>query len=450
MLDGRYTLLSVLGEGGFGIVYQARQESTGQLVAVKLLWPRPGAGTATRGTESDRFEREIDLIGRLRHPNIVRLIDSGRVESGARYMVLTYIDGRPLSDALQTWGPLSPRLATHLMTQVLDALHYAHSLGVVHRDLKPHNIMVTEGGIRPNATVLDFGIAGLLASARGEDYHSLTGTAEMVGTPAYMAPEQIKDNDSGPESDLFAWGLIFIECLTGERVVQASSALQALVQQTQRERVTLPGPLGTSALGPILERSTLRDRSARFADARAVLDALSRLPAAALVDEPLFARGAAGPGKGRTQPGPPGAEAWGGETLDAPAGAAEAGATLPDAARAGGGDRAGGWRGGGGGGEGGRGGAVGRRRARRRVRRARRRVGRARRRVGRARRRVGGGGGVQVGRARRRVGGERGGGSAAGRRRVGRARWRGRRVDAGGGGGRSAGSRRRAGTRGRV
>ncbi|MCB9553054.1 MAG: protein kinase [Myxococcales bacterium] len=107
VLDGRYTLLSVLGEGGFGIVYQARQESTGQLVAVKLLWPRPGAGTATRGTESDRFEREIDLIGRLRHPNIVRLIDSGRVESGARYMVLTYIDGRPLSDALQTWGPLA-------------------------------------------------------------------------------------------------------------------------------------------------------------------------------------------------------------------------------------------------------------------------------------------------------------------------------------------------------
>jgi serine/threonine protein kinase/formylglycine-generating enzyme required for sulfatase activity len=288
VIDGRFELLSILGEGGFGVVYEAKQRSTGQRVAVKLMLPSKLIGETRRASEITRFRREMELIGRLRHPHIVRLIDFGELDDGAiYYMVLEYIQGQSLAQRIRADGPLSPRLAAHLMSQVCDAMLYAHQQGVIHRDLKPQNIMITEAGFLPNATVLDFGIAGVVASARDEDYQAVTGTRDALGTPAYMSPEQISNQGVGPQSDLYAWGLVFAECLTGETVTSGTSLMHILMTQASRERVTLPAAVAACPLGPIVERATFKSLSARYDSAQSALKDLLAIPSTALSEQPI-------------------------------------------------------------------------------------------------------------------------------------------------------------------
>lgn len=279
VVDARYTITKLLGEGGFGAVYAATQLSTGQPVAIKILRPErlEQRSEGDAALESARFQREMQVIAKLGHPNIVRLIDTGSLDGGALYIVLEYIEGEPLSSLL-TAGGLQPELARRIMSQVLDALCCAHEEGIVHRDLKPHNIMVSRTGGHPNAKVLDFGIAGVIEEARDADYRTLSTDGSMRGTPAYMAPEQLDDQKVTLQSDIYAWGLVYIECLTGVPAIPGESLGAIIFHHMSPEPVPMPGVLRTTPLGALLERAVAKPLEARFASTRDLLHALDTCP----------------------------------------------------------------------------------------------------------------------------------------------------------------------------
>ncbi|HSN97116.1 MAG TPA: serine/threonine-protein kinase, partial [Candidatus Nanopelagicales bacterium] len=157
MFEGRYEILARLGEGGFGVVYKARQLTTGQPVALKILRLGEAEGGAQAERRAARFLRETRLCAQLHHPNLVQLVDVGRAGDGTLYTAFAFAPGDDLAAVLEREGALAPGEARHLMLQVLDALACAHAAGVVHRDLKPSNVMVIPTGARRSALVLDFG-----------------------------------------------------------------------------------------------------------------------------------------------------------------------------------------------------------------------------------------------------------------------------------------------------
>ncbi|AUX20801.1 protein kinase [Sorangium cellulosum] len=275
--EERYEIRSLLGEGGFGSVYQARQRTTGQSVALKLLRLDHESGARTERRIA-RFLREAKVCAQLHHPNIVQLIDSGRSSEGVLYSVFAFAPGETLADVIAREGALAPREATHLMLQALDALACAHAQGVVHRDLKPRNIMVISSGARRNALVLDFGIGAILGGvAAGGPPARLTATDEALGTPGYAAPEQLRGLDITTRTDLFAWGLVFLECLTGKMVYDGASAAEVLYRMLGPEPVPIPAEIERTSLGALLRRVTHKDVAARDLDARGVLQALEGL-----------------------------------------------------------------------------------------------------------------------------------------------------------------------------
>lgn len=222
---GKYELIRLLGAGGMGAVYEAAHVEIGKHVAIKVLGPAVAAIPGARA----RFLREAQLTTRVRHPNIVDVTDMGN-ESGQTYLVMELLRGEDLARRLVRTGPLSTREIADIMLPVCAAVVAAHQAGITHRDLKPQNIFlaVNQNSMQPK--VLDFGIS------KGTDTGSagtLTGTGAMIGTPFYLAPEQILDNRSaGPASDQYALGVILYETLTGHRPFDAENlfvVLQAIV-----------------------------------------------------------------------------------------------------------------------------------------------------------------------------------------------------------------------------
>ena len=272
----RYEILSEIGVGSYGRVYRARQLSTGQDVALKMLRFREGDEPAALETQRQRFLRELRVCARLSHPHIVRLLDSGEHGDGVLYAVFEYVAGSTLRQLLDLEGKLDPIEALHLMTQVLDALACAHHEGIVHRDLKPENVMVTHSGLRRNATVLDFGLGGFAADA-AEGGARLTGSREFMGTPAYAAPEQLRGDPLTPRSDLYSWGLILLESLTGEPAIAARTAHEAIVKQLGPEPVPIPSWLREQRLGRLLVAVTAKDVAARDVSEQALLKALESI-----------------------------------------------------------------------------------------------------------------------------------------------------------------------------
>jgi hypothetical protein len=265
----RYEIASVLGQGGFGTVYKARQRVTGQWVALKVLRPSADRGDG----RAARFEREMQLTARLNHPHVIRLLDSGRHDAHP-YLVFEYVDGADLGEILAAEGALSPDETRRLMLQVLDGLGAAHALGMVHRDVKPRNIMISRTGLRRNAQLLDFGIAAVVADARYVDYASIT-RGEVLGTPAYAAPEMLRGEQLTPQSDLYAWGLVFLECLQGRPVVEGLSIGEIVLKQVGPTPVAMPEMLAGHPLGSILRRVTAKslDQRATTAEIFAALEA---------------------------------------------------------------------------------------------------------------------------------------------------------------------------------
>ncbi|WP_034411014.1 TOMM system kinase/cyclase fusion protein [Derxia gummosa] len=270
-----YALLGFLGEGTSGSVHRARHLSTGQDVAIKLLRRPADDDAAARGQRDARFLRETQLCARLHHPHIVRMLDRGETAAGEHFAVFEYVDGETLRDLLLRGGPLAPAEAAELMAQVLDALVAAHGQGVVHRDLKPLNIMVTRTGARAHAKVLDFGIgtiAGELAPAEARD----AGLA--LGTPRYVAPEQLRGEPATARSDLYAWGLILVECLTGAPVVRGESLAQIYHQHLSPNEVPLPAALAGHPLGGLLRRVLAKNPRERVSEARELYEQLRQIP----------------------------------------------------------------------------------------------------------------------------------------------------------------------------
>jgi TOMM system kinase/cyclase fusion protein len=276
----RYRILDRLSNGGFGVVYKAEQLATGQTVAIKCI-RRFGPTPEDDEKRLARFQREVRLCAQLHHPNIVRLIDSGWVDQ-SMYAVFEYVPGQNLAELLADEGRLPPVEAARLMGQVLDALSCAHDAGIIHRDLKPANIMITPTGARRNATVLDFGIGGVLREAQGIDEKTLTTTFERMGTPAYSSPEQLRGRVLTPQTDIYSWGLVFLECLTGQRVIDGETIAEVMHRQLDDTPVPIPRALKGHPLDELLRAATAKNAAHRRYTARELLARLDACPMAAL------------------------------------------------------------------------------------------------------------------------------------------------------------------------
>lgn len=269
-LGERYELGDIVGSGAFGTVFSGRHVPTNQRVAIKVLRISPDWDTVAIRSHQLRFERESELCSRLAHPGVVRLLDRGHLQTGSRlaFAVYEFVDGQTLAELLAERGGLGLAETIDVMGQVLDALGAAHETGIVHRDLKPQNVMVTWSGERPYAKVLDFGIGTLLPSAGGSGYERLTATGEFVGTPCYCAPEQLRGEVPTHASDLYAWGLVFLECLSGHPVMAGGSAAAVYQRQLDASEVPLPGAVAGHALGGFLRRVLKKRALQRASDTR--------------------------------------------------------------------------------------------------------------------------------------------------------------------------------------
>lgn len=209
-LKGQYRIEKELGQGAYGVVFRATQLSLEKPVAVKMLRP-DGFHTSD---SLDRFSRESSVVSKLVHPSIAQVLDYG-VDDDVPFLVMEFVDGRELTDVLKTEGPMLPARALAVMRQLASALHEAHQHGIVHRDIKPHNLrlMRYEAGGQIFLKVLDFGIAKQMDESAG---HKLTATGAVMGTPAYMAPEQASGQGVDARADQYAAGIVLYELLTGE------------------------------------------------------------------------------------------------------------------------------------------------------------------------------------------------------------------------------------------
>ena len=219
VLGRRYEILQLLGQGGMGAVYRARDREVNRTVALKVIRPELAGDPAILG----RFKQELVLSHQVTHKNVVRIYDLGDAD-GIKFITMEYVEGEDLRSLIVQQKIFPPQEAVEIMRQVCRALEAAHAVGVIHRDLKPQNIMRDQQG---RVVVMDFGLARLLDSHDG-----MTQTGAVVGTLDYMSPEQGLGKPLDERSDLFAVGLIFYELLTGKMPYKADSALASLVKRT--------------------------------------------------------------------------------------------------------------------------------------------------------------------------------------------------------------------------
>ena len=210
LIDGRYVVERPLGGGGMAQVYLAHDEVLDRDVALKILRDR----YAEDEEFVERFRREARSAASLSHPNIVAVYDRGRTEDGAYFIAMEYAPGGTLKERIRREGALTPAAAVGVAGQIADALSAAHEKGVIHREIKPQNVLVTRSG---DVKVTDFGIARATSSA------SSGATAEgfVLGTADYMAPEQAKGEPVGPASDLYSLGVVLYEMLTGQLALRS-------------------------------------------------------------------------------------------------------------------------------------------------------------------------------------------------------------------------------------
>ncbi len=252
LLADRYEILKMLGEGGMGAVYKARDRELDRLVAVKVV-RRDLAGHASI---LQRFKQELILARKITHRNVVRIFDLG-VADGLRFITMEFIDGRDLASLLEE-RKLTPEETVKILRQVCAALEGAHAEGVVHRDLKPQNIMIESGG---RVVVMDFGLARSLEGS------GLTQVGAVMGTPAYMSPEQAKGLPVDERSDIFALGIIGYEMLSGDLPFKADSALASLLLRTQSPAPPLTqfDPTIPQALSDMVQKTLATNVEDRYA-----------------------------------------------------------------------------------------------------------------------------------------------------------------------------------------
>ncbi|MCC6133427.1 MAG: protein kinase [Acidobacteria bacterium] len=243
VLGGRYRLLRVLGEGGMGMVLRARDERLHREVAVKVIRSEHLRDVSVRL----RFEREARLIAHIQHPGVVAVFDSGELEDGSGFLVMEDLKGLNLADLIRHHGPGTPRQVALLIRQTGEALFEAHRAGVVHRDIKPPNIFLVPAPQGFQAKLLDFGIA-----KSSEPDSQLTRTGMIVGTPAYMAPEQVTGENVDARSDLYSFATVAYEALTGRAMVRAIDVARIFFEVLHNEPE--PPSALVEGLGPDVDR----------------------------------------------------------------------------------------------------------------------------------------------------------------------------------------------------
>ncbi len=275
IIEGRYEILEQVGAGAFGAVYKARQLGIDRTVAIKLLLPEV---TAVDSTAVQRFQQEAKLSASLEHPNTITIHDYGQTGDGMLFLVMEFVRGRTLQQVLRDEGALEPGRAIGIIQQVLSSLHEAHAMGVVHRDMKPGNIMLFDRvGARDVVKVLDFGIAKVMDKKK-EAEKDLTMAGRIVGTPRYMAPEQVRGKGTYPASDIYSLGLIFYAMLTGKRAVKGNSTVELIAQQISAEPVIEGNdPRVPPTLMPVLLHATAKELAQRYTNAEEMLAELGSL-----------------------------------------------------------------------------------------------------------------------------------------------------------------------------
>src|SRR6516225_6354762 len=255
VLGKRYEILAMLGQGGMGAVYKARDQELDRLVALKVIRPE----LTTNPEILKRFKQELILARQVTHRNVIRIFDLGQAD-GLKFITMEFLEGQDLRAELMKRGKFSPEEAARIILQISRALEVAHGEGVVHRDLKPQNIMLDANG---RAYVMDFGIA------RSAYLPGMTQTGALIGTPEYMSPEQAKGEKLDERSDLFSLGVIFYELLTGNSPYYSDTPLATLWKRMQEKAkpLTEVDPTIPKEISDIVAKLLEIEPANRFANA---------------------------------------------------------------------------------------------------------------------------------------------------------------------------------------
>jgi serine/threonine-protein kinase len=279
MISGRFKITSLLARGGMGRVYRAEQAPLGRICALKIL-------TTTYDGEHDpefhkRFFLEASIASKITHPNSVTIFDYGQTEDDIYYMAMEYLEGVTLHRAIRVAGHFPEARAAHIGRQVCRALREAHALGCIHRDLKPANIFLTEHGDEPDfVKVLDFGLVkNMLGEGKPEE--QLTQTGLFMGSPKYMAPEQIRGERVDVRTDIYSLGIILYEMLTGKVPFERLTSLNTLMAQVNDKppplRETNPATDASPQMEELIFQCMAKDPSGRANSMEEVLEKLKRI-----------------------------------------------------------------------------------------------------------------------------------------------------------------------------
>lgn len=278
IIDGKYRIIRLLGEGGMGAVYEGENTRIKRTVAIKVLH----AAVAEKADVVQRFEREAQAAGRIGSEHIVEVLDLGNLPSGERFMVMEYLDGEDLTGRIKRFKRLSSDQVAPLLHQVLEGLAAAHDAGIIHRDLKPDNIyLTTKAGKQDFVKLLDFGVSKFSAL---DSEMSMTRTGAVMGTPYYMSPEQAKGGKVTNRSDIYAIGVVTYQMLTGRVPFNAGSFNELLfkIALESPEPIEQVVPGISPAFAQLVHRAMDRDPEQRFQSARDFQRALAEVQQSAI------------------------------------------------------------------------------------------------------------------------------------------------------------------------
>ena len=266
---GRYQIKSLLGAGSMGHVYLGRDPQLDRLVAIKTIRDL-GLDEDAREHFMERFRNEARAAARLHHPHIVQVHDVGEDENVGPFLVFEYVEGSTLRQLIKSQGPLEPTEIVRLADQIADALTIAHTHGIIHRDIKPDNLLMTPNG---DVKLADFGVARMPDAA-------LTKEGQFLGTPCYAAPETLQKGNYGPHSDLFSFALVIYEAISGRRAFPGADAM-TVAQNVMNDEPPLPSKVAPDAQIPsdidqVVMHGLRKNPSDRFHNAHAFATALRR------------------------------------------------------------------------------------------------------------------------------------------------------------------------------
>jgi serine/threonine protein kinase len=265
ILNGEFRILEKIGTGGMGSVYKANQTAMNRSVAVKILHPK----LTNRKDLVSRFRREAKAMSHLSHPNTVRVLLYGELEDGSLYIVMEYLEGKNLNQAVRSEGPMPVERALPILIQVCEALEEAHRAGIVHRDMKPENVFLcTQGGLKDFPKVLDFGLAKVTEREMRPGSIMLTQEGMVFGTPEFMSPEQAQGRTLTPASDIYSLAVILYELLTGKLPFDARTPIEFLQLHVTAKPIPLservPGKTFDPVLGDVVAHALLKKPEERY------------------------------------------------------------------------------------------------------------------------------------------------------------------------------------------